>query len=345
MTNFIQFSSFNLPQSRSFECLAASRIQYTASPGDNSFTSALIWALKELASVKKPSKESFTPMFTTSKLVQTIHFAPNFPKDQMPQLNTRDTAGLKHIVLAPLLAQGDSGVGTDNEDGHDLISTTQCLNLTFYFKSKLDDKNLRKFADHLKIVMKLDEGSLVKVQWGGTWSVSKISAGDKFRHLVTRVIKTTSRRNRVSDLASRQAGIEEMHPVMQHTSHSDQDGQPNSAKDGQSLDNPKPKNTDKGTWSGIRTKCISFLQLSWKSSRTEQQQTRTNHTLSNCQQQVKTARSCYGMHLQHFFQTRMFHYTLHLLLILLSFLLGSCILTVDGQWGFDLIRSLYIFAR
>ena len=67
----------------------------TAIPGENSFTSGLIWALKQLSS------EPYG--FTTSELRHKITEFPPFPKDQVPILCERNgSASLQHIVISPM---------------------------------------------------------------------------------------------------------------------------------------------------------------------------------------------------------------------------------------------------
>ncbi|KAL5313877.1 hypothetical protein ACEPPN_018300 [Leptodophora sp. 'Broadleaf-Isolate-01'] len=176
--------------SRSFEHLAASITPYTRSPGDHSFTSALIWALKDLAS---PSQES--PMFATSKLAKRIYDAPNFPREQKPSLTTRNVDALHHIILAPIPRDGSIGAAVppnieedeeeaESEDESDK-AVPQFLSLTFQFKEAQDDADLKKLADHLKMFMKLDTG-LQKVQWGALWDGSGPPPGSRMREIVKR---------------------------------------------------------------------------------------------------------------------------------------------------------------
>ncbi|KAH7330215.1 hypothetical protein BKA65DRAFT_54129 [Rhexocercosporidium sp. MPI-PUGE-AT-0058] len=173
--------------SRSFEHLAASTTPYTRSPGDHSFTSALIWALKDLGS---PFQES--PMFATSKLAKRIYDAPNFPREQKPSLTTRNVDALHHIILAPIPHDRsiDTPVPDNVEEDEEAESddesdkaVPQFLSLTFQFKEAQDDENLKKLADHLKMFMRLDTG-LQKVQWGALWDGSGPPPGARMREIV-----------------------------------------------------------------------------------------------------------------------------------------------------------------
>jgi hypothetical protein len=106
-------------------------------------------------------------MFTTSKLAAKICEAPGFPPDQKPSLTTRDMDSYQRIVLAPLPFSGDPAQVIDDDDEDDIKPTPECLNLTFFFKTKQDPKELKKLADHLIKFMKFDDTSLHKVQWSG----------------------------------------------------------------------------------------------------------------------------------------------------------------------------------
>jgi len=180
---------------RSFEYLAASTSSYTPSPGEESFTRALIWALEKLA-VQSPSRAApqASPMFTTSKLAKMICDAPKFPQDQQPLLTTRDVDTWQHIILAPLPRDGVSTPAPsvqDEDEDEDDKPIPQSLSLTFHFKAKPDEIELKKLADHLKKFMKLHDTSLHRVQWGGIWGAGRVSPGHRFREAVGRVMAQT----------------------------------------------------------------------------------------------------------------------------------------------------------
>ena len=181
---------------RSFEYLAASTSPYTRSPGKQSFTSALIWALEKLAHQPPREASQASPMFTTSKLAKTISECPDFPEEQNPSLTTRDIEAWQHIILAPLPADGVASLtpapNSEHEDGgeeddEDDKSNDQFLSLTFHFKHKQDESELlKKLADHLKKFMKV-EPSLHKVQWGGLWSGLATPPGHRWRVAVRKL--------------------------------------------------------------------------------------------------------------------------------------------------------------
>lgn len=188
--------------SRSFEYLAASTTSKTRSPGDGSFTTALIWALKDLAGNGDPPKSpshSNAPKFTTTKLAARICEAPDFPNDQKPSLTSRDIDSYRRIVLAPLLLNHEEAhtVTTMNvqpttidiyEDGRDEKHNPECLNLTFQFRKTQAEKELKMLADHLISFMKMNDTTLYKVQWGGITSANSAPARSKFRSVVQKVM-------------------------------------------------------------------------------------------------------------------------------------------------------------
>ena len=84
---------------RCCEFLAAcGRAEWTSGPGPNSFTCALIWALKELKD-KGPS--------TTLELCRKISQAPHLPETQTPQLLRSSRSDIRRIVLNPSTRHGN----------------------------------------------------------------------------------------------------------------------------------------------------------------------------------------------------------------------------------------------
>lgn len=89
---------------QNFEFLAAcGSDDLTEMPGENSFTSALIWALERLAGTKSG--------FTTQQLLRKINEdAPNFPRNQHALIMERgedETSCFRKLVLAPLPKPGE----------------------------------------------------------------------------------------------------------------------------------------------------------------------------------------------------------------------------------------------
>jgi hypothetical protein len=147
---------------RSFEYLAAtSAASTTPSPGDRSFTSALIWALKKFAEEETPRK------FTTTELVNKIREGPNFPPDQVPTLMARDPHSVQRIVLAPL--PGGEKTGAAVEEPPRTVPT--CLELRFFFDKEPQERELEDLAQALKKHINRGSGSLYKVYFGGLYSL------------------------------------------------------------------------------------------------------------------------------------------------------------------------------
>ena len=83
---------------RIFEFLgAAGPDEVTCLPGPESFTSALIWALEELAKEKEP--------FMTTELLQKIIMAPRFPPNQRPCLTELGIHFPQHLILEPVATE------------------------------------------------------------------------------------------------------------------------------------------------------------------------------------------------------------------------------------------------
>jgi hypothetical protein len=135
-------------------------------------------------------------MFTTSKLAKMIYDCPDFPKEQMPLLTTRDIDAYQHIILAPLPRGDSSGTPSpssededeQDEEGKNDKPVPQFLSLTFHFKHNQDETQLKKLADYFKRFMKLENPSLYKVQWGGIWGEWRPPPGHRWREAVRKVM-------------------------------------------------------------------------------------------------------------------------------------------------------------
>lgn len=147
----------NLP--RSFEFLGAcSSGNQTRSPGEESFTTALIWALDAL--LKKHSR------FTVAQLSRKIREAPNFPKGQVPVQLDRCSNAIERIVLAPLAETDDKTEGTPN-GSNDTNENQGHLTLNFVFDEALSKSTVRKFAESLDLAMRKYEIPVKRIGWGG----------------------------------------------------------------------------------------------------------------------------------------------------------------------------------
>ncbi|KAL8703684.1 MAG: hypothetical protein Q9201_003138 [Fulgogasparrea decipioides] len=149
---------------RRFEYLAATdSMGRTPVPGEDSFTTALIWALKELKEKKLGGR------FTTDELVREIkHNAPNFPKDQKPVLSDRDNGACAgRIILHPLPRAGSdnkiSPPGGTSPDLRERHSVT--LHLNFPRKPSFDA--IERFGEELNYIFERNALGVDRVRWGG----------------------------------------------------------------------------------------------------------------------------------------------------------------------------------
>lgn len=144
---------------RSFEFLGAtSSGTITRSPGCHSFTTALIWALKQL--VEEDTR------FTTSTLAKKIRDAPGFPVKQVPTLIERNAASIVRIVLAPVPKSGQPtevakeeslGVGTNRE----------LLSLKLVLEKRPTKKEVESLARGVKMMIQTEGLVIHNVIWGG----------------------------------------------------------------------------------------------------------------------------------------------------------------------------------
>lgn len=154
-----------LIQSRSFEFLGAcSSGNLTRSPGKESFTTALIWALKKL--VKEQTR------FTLSELSCMVRQAPDFPKDQVPVQFDRDNRSIERIVLAPLDTTSDTknSVPKSSDDRPQGL-----LSLNFIFEKPPSIETVKKFGKGLNRVMYNQKMPVDRIVWGGlrSWGGSE----------------------------------------------------------------------------------------------------------------------------------------------------------------------------
>lgn len=144
---------------RSFEYLAATTEGSTRSPGQDSFTSALIWALEELVGVEY--------RFTTQDLVQMISSAPHFPETQRPVLRNRFSPNaVKTITLEPLKKAGDA-MKSSRSKNCNVLSTTQILHLTFEFEKKATPGEIEALANGICHAVQQKNIPVNRIMWGG----------------------------------------------------------------------------------------------------------------------------------------------------------------------------------
>lgn len=145
--------------SRKFELLAAcGHDKTTCFPGKHSFTSALIWALQELA------KENPSSPFSTCKLrLKIAEEAPNYAEmgEQNPLLFPRDPSSNRsvsdeHIMIEILKQHDDSQevLGISRQEG---IQVGDYADFRFHFTGPFGEVELRKAAREMMRVIKNKE--------------------------------------------------------------------------------------------------------------------------------------------------------------------------------------------
>lgn len=164
-----------LTRTRSFEFLGAcSADKTTPSPGPESFTTALIWALTKLEVEQK--------RFTVSELSRKIRGAPGFPKNQEPVQFDRAYHAIERIVLAPLDDIKD-GPATSDTKPHGL------LHLNFILAEAPSQKMIKKLAKALDLALKKEQLPIDRIAWGGlsSWEASQPSSASRLH--VMRAVK------------------------------------------------------------------------------------------------------------------------------------------------------------
>ncbi|MCJ1423613.1 Phosphatidylinositol-4-phosphate 5-kinase [Sticta canariensis] len=145
--------------SKSFEFLGACCSgNQTRSPGEESFTTALIWALNALL-------ENHI-RFTVAQLSRKIREAPNFPKDQYPVQLDRSYNAIERIVLAPL-AETDGKTEATPNDSNDTNDNQGHLTLKFVFDKVPSTQTIKTFAKSLDLAIRKNEIPIKRIGWGG----------------------------------------------------------------------------------------------------------------------------------------------------------------------------------
>lgn len=144
---------------RSFEFLGAcSSGNQTMSPGKESFTSALIWALEALLKDQR--------RFTVAQLSRQIRLAPDFPRDQVPVQLDRCSNAIERIVLAPL-AETNGNTKALLNDSNDTIDNQGHLTLNFVFDKSPSKSLIGDFAKALDSAMRRHQIPVKRIGWGG----------------------------------------------------------------------------------------------------------------------------------------------------------------------------------
>lgn len=162
---------------RDFDYLAATSLDgLTKYPGEDSFTAALIWSLKELVSNNSGGR------FTSYDLYLKIKDqAPNFPrKEQKPELFTRldhdHQAGL--LLLHPISKGGNRPAASSEhisppESRIDSRRTCEILTIKFYLKSDMTEDHVDRLAKELHSGIRRIDLPVTRIVWGGLRNIAQ----------------------------------------------------------------------------------------------------------------------------------------------------------------------------
>ncbi len=184
---------------RSFEYIAATSAgKLTNSPGDTSFTSALIWALNQFALPESRKN------FTVTDLVKKIRECPNFPKDQVPLSSPRNIGKIERMVLAPL-PTGEEAIQKRKAASREIrpLSSRYNLHLNFDFNELPTIQDIEQLANELKQVRKKGL-NVSRVSWEGLRSgltPLALEATDRLRQLVRDRKKSQSSQTATSPIS------------------------------------------------------------------------------------------------------------------------------------------------
>ncbi|KAL8967087.1 MAG: hypothetical protein Q9183_003074 [Haloplaca sp. 2 TL-2023] len=176
---------------RLFEYLAATKDHGTTTlPGPTSFTSALIFALKELKREKPEGR------FTTTDLFRKIRDeAPDFPKDQVPAISEREHKNTApgRIMLGPLRQEQQKCRPVD-QDSTLREATKHTVTLRFDFGEKPTDDHLRTLGRAFNDIFERHTLGILRVRWAGMRVAPFLRAARFFRRGL--------HRRRASDIGS-----------------------------------------------------------------------------------------------------------------------------------------------
>lgn len=159
---------------RLFEYLAATpQLATTPIPGDNSFTSALIYALEALIEEKEDGR------FTTDELLRKIQRdAPFFSRDQKPVLSDREgNTSAGRIMLHPL---DRNSITTPSPCSSLDPAKRQILTLHFDFGERPSDSSIETLGLQLNNIFNRNILGVHRVRWGNLQSSMFDRAAQKF---------------------------------------------------------------------------------------------------------------------------------------------------------------------
>ncbi|KAI4256671.1 MAG: hypothetical protein LQ352_001989 [Teloschistes flavicans] len=160
---------------RPFEFLGACAHKgSTKAPGSNSFTTALIWALKKLKEDMPGGR------FTTRDLERKIKDAPEFPKGQEPQLLDRENYHAGRIILGPLPKEGLEVKASPTIEAMPDPRKQHCVTLCFDFAQKPSIGITEELGREFNRIFEAKASGVARVRWGGVRKSRAGQAADWF---------------------------------------------------------------------------------------------------------------------------------------------------------------------
>ena len=146
-----------------FEFLGAcAHHETTRGPGDESFTSALIWALKQLAKKEEA--------FNTSELRRMITKYPRWPPEQIPVLADRVRSGDHIFISRKGLEPGSAKQAPSKSEREQQFLQKEFIDLRFHFDGKVSSDHFVHTADALKLLKDANKATWERVAFQGKFT-------------------------------------------------------------------------------------------------------------------------------------------------------------------------------
>ena len=197
----LAISTRSVFSSKIFEYLGATQANDVAlSPGPDSFSNALAWALEDLA--------SHSEGFTTLQLEKKIKLAPRFNSmNQVPCLTTRGEPSLRRLKIAPLSQDPTVVQKPLSSQENDVETVRYCLQLQFLFSRCPEETHVSDLTNHLMDLVRSQNLPLRQVLWRGLWSkdTAKIEKLDLVRLVAQKWYHQTRHSKSSSDSPKRES--------------------------------------------------------------------------------------------------------------------------------------------
>lgn len=185
---------------RNFEFLGAAEDGTTPSPGNKSFTSALIWALEKLSTLNMP--------FSTTELIYHVAAkAPHFPKNQRPVLKQRDEPSNQRLMLAPVPKEEkhvQSGFShlVQGQSLDPQADIKRSVDLRFFFDEFPTEENITRLAKKMRGMLDEGEFPVTHISWVGQFQRNLIrNAAKKWLSIIPSRIGTLTSPGKTAQVA------------------------------------------------------------------------------------------------------------------------------------------------